>query len=111
MDKAVHDTLEMLESIHGKHDGVTGVPTGFRDLDIADRRLAEVGSDHHRRTPELREDGLRAVACRQRRDAPEQADRCGIFSLEMSTQQLIMRLLCADARVDAHARPHRTAAR
>ena len=27
----------------------------------------------------------------------------GIFSLEMSTQQLIMRLLCAEARVDAHA--------
>ncbi len=33
MDRAVHDTLEMLESIHGKHEGVTGVPTGFRDLD------------------------------------------------------------------------------
>ena len=27
----------------------------------------------------------------------------GIFSLEMSIQQLIMRLLCAEARVDAHA--------
>ena len=33
MQDAVHDTIEMLESIHGKHDGVTGVPTGFRDLD------------------------------------------------------------------------------
>jgi replicative DNA helicase len=27
----------------------------------------------------------------------------GIFSLEMSTQQLVMRLLCAEAKVDAHA--------
>ena len=27
----------------------------------------------------------------------------GIFSLEMATEQLIMRLLCAEARVDAHA--------
>ncbi|RPH37777.1 replicative DNA helicase, partial [bacterium] len=27
----------------------------------------------------------------------------GIFSLEMSTRQLVMRLLCAEARVDAHA--------
>jgi replicative DNA helicase len=27
----------------------------------------------------------------------------GIFSLEMSTQQLVMRLLCAAAKVDAHA--------
>jgi replicative DNA helicase len=33
MDRALHSTLEMLESIHGKHEGVTGVPTGFRDLD------------------------------------------------------------------------------
>src|SRR5512137_1737005 len=33
MNAAVHQTMEMLESIHGKHSGVTGVPSGFTELD------------------------------------------------------------------------------
>jgi len=33
MSNAVHKTMSMLESIHGSHSGVTGVPTGFTDLD------------------------------------------------------------------------------
>src|SRR5512143_849684 len=31
--KALHQTFEMLQDIHGKHSGVTGVPSGFIDLD------------------------------------------------------------------------------
>jgi len=30
--KAVHETFELLESLHGKHSGITGVPTGFAKL-------------------------------------------------------------------------------
>jgi replicative DNA helicase len=33
MNVAVHKTMDMLQSIHGKHSGVTGVPSGFADLD------------------------------------------------------------------------------
>jgi replicative DNA helicase len=33
MNQALHQTMEMLENIHGKHSGITGVPSGFTELD------------------------------------------------------------------------------
>jgi replicative DNA helicase len=103
MDKAVHDTLEMLESIHGTHGGVTGVPTGFRDLDTltggwqnSDLIIIAGRPSSGKTAFSL---SLSANAALHR----SKPTPVGIFSLEMSTQQLIMRLLCAEARVDAHA--------
>jgi replicative DNA helicase len=103
MDKAVHDTLEMLESIHGTHGGVTGVPTGFRDLDTltggwqnSDLIIIAGRPSSGKTAFSL---SLAANAALHR----SKPTSVGIFSLEMSTQQLIMRLLCAEARVDAHA--------
>jgi replicative DNA helicase len=103
MDRAVHDTLEMLESIHGKHDGVTGVPTGFRDLDTLtggwqrSDLIIIAGRPSSGKTAFALSLAANAALHKQKPTA------VGIFSLEMATQQLVMRLLCADARVDAHA--------
>ena len=33
INRALHETFEMLQEIHGKHSGVTGVPSGFEKLD------------------------------------------------------------------------------
>ena len=103
MHKAVHDTIEMLESIHGKHSGVTGVPTGFRDIDTLtggwqNSELIIVAGRPS--------SGKTAFALSLARNAALHSEKptgVGIFSLEMSTSQLVMRLLCAEARVDAHA--------
>jgi len=103
MDKAVHDTLEMLESIHGKHEGVTGVPTGFRDLDTLTGGWQNSDLIIIAGRPSS---GKTAFALSLASNAAMHRSKptvTGIFSLEMSTQQLIMRLLCAEARVDAHA--------
>jgi len=103
MDKAVHDTLEMLESIHGKHEGVTGVPTGFRDLDTLTGGWQRSDLIIIAGRPSS---GKTAFALSLAANAALHRNKptvTGIFSLEMSMQQLIMRLLCADARVDAHA--------
>jgi replicative DNA helicase len=103
MDRAVHDTLEMLESIHGNHEGVTGVPTGFRDLDTLtggwqnSDLIIIAGRPSSGKTAFALSLASNAALHRQK------PVTVGIFSLEMSTQQLIMRLLCAEARVDAHA--------
>jgi replicative DNA helicase len=103
MEKAVHDTLEMLESIHGTHEGVTGVPTGFRDLDTltggwqGSDLIIIAGRPGSGKTAFALSLASNASLHRSKPTA------VGIFSLEMSTQQLIMRLLCAEARVDAHA--------
>jgi replicative DNA helicase len=103
MHKAVHDTIEMLESIHGKHSGVTGVPTGFRDLDNLTGGWQNSDLIIIAGRPSS---GKTAFALSLARNAAlhsEKATGIGIFSLEMSIQQLVMRLLCAEAKVDAHA--------
>jgi replicative DNA helicase len=103
MDKAVHDTLEMLESIHGKNEGVTGVPTGFRDLDTLTGGWQRSDLIIVAGRPSA---GKTAFALSLAANAALHRSKpttVGIFSLEMSIQQLIMRLLCAEARVDAHA--------
>lgn len=103
MHKAVHDTLEMLESIHGKHSGVNGVPTGFRDLDTLTGGWQNSDLIIIAGRPSS---GKTAFALSLARNAAmhfEKPTGVCIFSLEMSTQQLVMRLLCAEAKVDAHA--------
>jgi replicative DNA helicase len=103
MDRAVHDTLEMLESIHGKHEGVTGVPTGFRDLDTLTGGWQKSDLIIIAGRPSS---GKTAFALSLAANAALHRSKpttVGIFSLEMSTRQLVMRLLCAEARVDAHA--------
>ncbi|MEW6511277.1 MAG: replicative DNA helicase [Bacteroidota bacterium] len=103
MTRAVHDTLEMLESIHGKHEGVTGVPTGFRDLDTLTGGWQKSDLVIIAGRPSS---GKTAFALSLAANAAMHRSKpttVGIFSLEMALQQLIMRLLCAEARVDAHA--------
>jgi len=102
MHKAVHDTIEMLEAIHGKHSGVTGVPTGFRDLDSLTGGWQNSDLIIIAGRPSS---GKTALALSVARNAAMHSDKptaVGIFSLEMSTQQLVLRLLCAEAKVDAH---------
>jgi replicative DNA helicase len=103
MSKVVHDTVELLESIHGKHSGVTGVPTGFWDLDTLTGGWQNSDLVVVAGRPSS---GKTAFALSLARNAAlhtEKPTGVGIFSLEMSTQQLVMRLLCAEAQVDAHA--------
>ncbi len=103
MDKAVHDTLEMLESIHGTHSGVTGVPTGFYELDNLTGGWQNSDLIIVAGRPSS---GKTAFALALASNAAMHTTKPApvvIFSLEMSTQQLVMRLLCATAKVDAHA--------
>ena len=95
------DTIKNIEYLYEKKEHVTGVPTGFIDLDemtagfqrgdliiIAGRpsmgktafalNIAQYGAVHAK--------PLHGVA---------------VFSLEMSKEQLVTRLLCSEARVDA----------
>lgn len=103
MDRAVHDTLEMLESIHGKHEGVTGVPTGFRDLDTLTGGWQKSDLIIIAGRPSAGKTAFSLSLAANAALHKSKPTSVGIFSLEMSTRQLVMRLLCAEARVDAHA--------
>jgi replicative DNA helicase len=101
MNTAVHQTMEMLESIHGKHSGVTGVPSGFTELDnytggFQNSDLIIVAGRPSQ--------GKTALVLSLARNASILHEvPVAFFSLEMSNQQLVLRLICAEARVDAHS--------
>jgi replicative DNA helicase len=101
MNTAVHSTMELLESIHGKHSGITGVPSGFTELDNYTGGFQKSDLVIVAGRPSQ---GKTALVLSVARNASVLHNiPVGFFSLEMSTQQLVMRLICAEARVDAHS--------
>ena len=101
MNTAVHSTMEMLESIHGKHSGVTGVPSAFTELDNITGGFQKSDLIVVAGRPSQ---GKTALVLSIARNASILHDiPIGFFSLEMSSQQLVLRLICAEARVDAHS--------
>lgn len=101
MNTAVHSTMELLESIHGKHSGITGVPAGFTELDNITGGFQKSDLIIVAGRPSQ---GKTALVLSVARNASVIHNvPIGFFSLEMSTQQLVMRLICAEARVDAHS--------
>ncbi|MBI2430260.1 MAG: replicative DNA helicase [Ignavibacteriales bacterium] len=101
MKEAVFSTMEMLESIHGTHSGVTGVPSGFTVLDNMTGGFQSSDLIIVAARPSM---GKTAFVLSMARNAAVDHDKAvGFFSLEMSSQQLVLRLICAEARVDAHS--------
>ncbi len=96
----MHSAMETVDLFHQKKGAVTGVSTGFTKMD-------ELTSGMHNGEllivagrPSM---GKTAFAMNVARNAAvEHKVPVGIFSLEMSMEQLAIRLLCAEARVDAH---------
>ncbi|MEW5797609.1 MAG: replicative DNA helicase [Bacteroidota bacterium] len=101
MKEAVFSTMELLESIHGTHSGVTGVPSGFTVLDNMTGGFQSSDLIIVAARPSM---GKTAFVLSLARNAAVDHDKAiGFFSLEMSSQQLVLRLICAEARVDAHS--------
>jgi len=100
MNQALHKTMEMLESIHGKHSGITGVPSGFTELDNITGGFQKSDLVVVAGRPAM---GKTAFVLSAARNASVEYDApAAFFSLEMSAQQLVLRLICAEARVDQH---------
>ena len=102
INRALHETFEMLQEIHGKHSGVTGVPTGYPDLDTITGGLQNSELIIVAGRPSQ---GKTALALSMARNAALHKDKktaVAIFSVEMSEQQLIIRMLSSEARVNAH---------
>ena len=101
LQQALVKTMEVLERIHGSKGGVTGVPTGFTDLDGMTGGLQKSDLIIIAARPSV---GKTAFALSLARNAAvKYGVPTAVYSLEMSQQQLLIRLLAAEARVDAHA--------
>lgn len=99
ISKIIDDNINALEERQGNRALVTGVPTGFLRLDTMTSGLQ--GSDLIilAARPSM---GKTAFALNLARNAAIDANvPVAIFSLEMSKEQLSLRMLCAEARVDS----------
>jgi len=91
---------EMLESLQANRGLVTGVPSGFVDLDEMTSGFQKSDLVILAARPAMGKTSFAlniALNC-----ALEAGKTVGIFSLEMSKEQLFMRMLTSEARVDAH---------
>ncbi|WP_111644841.1 replicative DNA helicase [Paranoxybacillus vitaminiphilus] len=92
-------TYDNIEMLHNRKGEVTGIPTGFIELD--------------RMTAGFQRSDLIIVAARPsvgktafalniaQNVATKTNENVAIFSLEMSAQQLVMRMLCAEGNINA----------
>ncbi len=96
----VKESFRTIDQLSQSKELVTGLPTGFVDVD--------------ERTTGLQKGDLIIVAARPamgktsfclnvaQHASQRTGETVGVFSLEMSKEQLVLRMLCAEARVDAH---------
>lgn len=91
--------LEQIEHYHYK-SGATGVPSGYRMLDNLTGGFQNSDLIIVAGRPSM---GKTALVLSMARNITVMDKRpVGFFSLEMSSLQLVMRLLCAEAKVDAN---------
>ncbi|MEW6118068.1 MAG: replicative DNA helicase [Nitrospirota bacterium] len=99
MDSVVKDSIKMIEHLYDKKEAITGTPTGFKDLDemtsgFQPGDLIIIGG-----RPGM---GKTAFALNiAQHVGVEQKEPVAIFSLEMSKEQLAMRMLCSEGMVDS----------
>ncbi len=100
MDRAVRDALEYIEAIHSNTKQKFSVPTGFYELDEMLGGFQKSDLIIIAARPSM---GKTALALTLARNASvDHKVPVGIFSLEMATMQLIIRMLCAEGRLNAH---------
>lgn len=95
----IFDAFNKIEQLYASKGGITGIPTGFKDLD--------------RLTAGLQPSDLVLIAARPsmgktafvlniaQHIAIKEKKAVAFFSLEMSKEQLVQRMLCSEAAIDA----------
>jgi replicative DNA helicase len=96
----VKDSFRVIEQLYEKKELVTGVPTGFTDLDVKTSGLQPSDLIIVAGRPSMGKTSLCLNIAQH--VGIETKKPVAIFSLEMSKEQLVIRMLCAEARVDAH---------
>jgi replicative DNA helicase len=92
------ETVEQIEYLRDNKEEIRGVPTGFTDLDNILAGLQKSDLIILAARPSM---GKTTFALDIARNVALSGTPVGIFSLEMSAQQLVQRMLSAESRVDA----------
>lgn len=100
MDRAVREALEYIEAIHSNSAKQFSVPTGFYELDDILGGFQKSDLVILAARPSM---GKTAFALSLARNAAiDHKIPVGLFSLEMATIQIVIRMLCAEGRLNAH---------
>jgi replicative DNA helicase len=94
------ETHQLLEKLYAEREMITGVATGFNDFDRMTSGLQPSDLIILAARPSMGKTALSLNIAQH--VALHKGAPVGIFSLEMSKSQLLMRFLCAEAMVDAH---------
>jgi len=93
-------SLDTIEKLASRKELVTGVPTGFTDLDEMTSGLQPSDIVIIAARPSM---GKTSLVLNMAQHVGTKTDMTvGIFSLEMSKEQLFLRMLTGEARIDAH---------
>jgi replicative DNA helicase len=98
LDSGLHDAMDHVELLMRSSGELTGVATGFKDLDADTGGLQKGELVIIAARPSM---GKTALALNLARNAAvDHRKKVAIFSLEMTKRSLVLRLLASEARVD-----------
>jgi replicative DNA helicase len=94
----VQDSIKLVEKLYDQKEPVTGVPTGLEKLDLKTAGFQPSDLIIIAARPSM---GKTALALNIAQYVGTHRKKgVAVFSLEMSKEQLVLRLLCSEARVD-----------
>ncbi len=96
----IKDSIEAIDKLYQKKENVTGVATGFQSLDIRTAGLQASDLIIVAGRPSMGKSSL--TCCIAEHVGIVEKKPVAIFSLEMSKEQLVQRMLCSHARINAH---------
>jgi replicative DNA helicase len=94
----VHSAINQIEYFHSRQGSLTGLGTGFTDLDKMTNGLHGGEMVVIAARPSMGKTSLAMNIAEH--VAIEQRQAVGVFSLEMTAESLVMRMLCSRARVN-----------
>ena len=95
----IKDTIQLVHNLFDRKEGISGLPTGFIDLDMLTTGFYPGDLIILGARPSMGKTAL-CLNIAQQVGIQEQMP-VAIFSLEMSKEQLVMRILCSEAEVDS----------
>ncbi|MPW25295.1 replicative DNA helicase [Alkalibaculum sp. M08DMB] len=99
IQQALVNTLERIEEVQKNNSAITGVSTGFRDLDNITAGLQKTDLILIAARPSM---GKTALALNIAQNAAVKGkNSVAVFSLEMSKELLTQRMLCCEAHIDS----------
>lgn len=95
----IHDSMEMIDQLYQRKEHVTGLATGFHGFDTKTAGLQPSDLVIVAGRPSMGKSAFASAICEHAGIVLKKP--IAFFSLEMSKEQLVQRMLCSHARVDA----------